>query len=339
MSYQEVVSNEPGARSDEHPGAVVGQWTDPVPVPAPVPGKSAHAGTEVVLLVEDLAKTFRSGFLRRKQRGIAGVSFSVSRGSVFALLGHNGAGKTTTISCILDLVHADSGKVEIFGRNHREPSARAEIGYLPERPYFFEHLTGRELLEFYSGLLDVPAGLKRDRIESALEVTGMAGAADRRLRKYSKGMLQRIGLAQTLLGDPELLVLDEPMSGLDPIGRREVRELLLKLKARGKTIILSSHIVPDVEMLADSVGILREGKLVLTRNLDDGNEGTSYKVKLLDTGAGTRARVVTAQNVDALREVLDRCHADGIPVVGVEVRRSGLEDIFMAAHGAAEVTK
>ena len=294
----------------------------------------------MVLKVRGLGKTFRSGFLRRPQRGIADVSFDVAKGKVFAILGHNGAGKTTTINCILDLIHADTGTVEIFGTDHRNQSSRAKLGYLPERPYFFEHLTGKELLRFYASLLGVPTSQVDSSIARVLEQTGMTKASSRRLSKYSKGMLQRIGLAQALLGDPQLLILDEPMSGLDPMGRREVRELLLDLKSQGKTIILSSHIVPDVEMLADSFGVLREGALVMNQELAAGASGASYEIKLgSQAGADSRAatKTVKADSVEALRETLDRCHVDGVPVVSVETQRSNLEDLFLEAHSAPEV--
>ena len=332
LSFQDVVSNGPADNGNGQTAACVGQWPESVTETIPEPKNGQAGQVPEALQVRNLSKTFRSGFLRRQERGISEVSFSVTQGTVFALLGHNGAGKTTTINCILDLVHAGSGKVEILGVDHRDPKARTQVGFLPERPYFFEHLTGLELLGFYADLLGIAGDQKDSSINSVLERTGMTNAAGRRLRKYSKGMLQRIGLAQALLGDPQLLILDEPMSGLDPMGRREVRELLLELKAQGKTIILSSHIVPDVEMLADSIGILREGSLVMTRKLDEMTRGESYEVRLQDTSARNGTRTLTVENVGALRELLDRCHADGIPVAAVETHRSGLEDLFLEAH-------
>jgi len=241
------------------------------------------------LRVADLCKTFRSGFARRRLRGIEGVSFTVGRGEVFALLGHNGAGKTTTISCLLDLVRPDRGEVSLLGHPHRDRQARARVGYLPERPYFFDYLTGRELLEFYADLLDVPRRERRDRVDQVLRQVDMLPDAGRRLNKYSKGMLQRLGLAQALLGDPELLILDEPMSGLDPMGRREVRTLLQDLKRQGRTILLSSHIVPDVEQLADAVGILREGRLVLNERLGNLADACTYRVRAAANVAQARA--------------------------------------------------
>ena len=298
--------------------------------------RTAPPVTRTALSVRGLGKTFRSGFLRRREGGVRNISFTVPEGSVFALLGHNGAGKTTTINSILDLIHPDSGSVEIFGVDHRRQEARRQVGYLPERPYFFEHLTGRELLSLYADLLDVPSATKRQAMDEALERTGMAPFAGRKLRKYSKGMLQRVGLAQALLGDPRLLILDEPMSGLDPMGRREVRHLLQDLKSQGKTIILSSHIVPDVEMLADTVGILRQGELVHVGSLAAAGAGGAYQVRLRERNAAGRIQILTAPDVDALREILSRCHADEAEVVGVEACGSTLEDLFVQAHVAGE---
>lgn len=293
------------------------------------------------LAVHDLRKSFRSGFLKRRIRGIEGVSFSVPQGSVFALVGHNGAGKTTTINCILDLVHADGGKISIMGQDHRDPASRKPVGYLPERPYFFEHLTGRELLKFYARLLGMPKDEQAAQIDEVLEMVGMTAFAGRRLGKFSKGMLQRIGLAQAILGDPDLLILDEPMSGLDPIGRREVRGLLMDLKRAGKTIILSSHIVPDVEMIADTVGILKNGHLASVKDLNELNHGFSYtgdlalgrlepewlpaNRRVLEDG---RVRV-QVDGVDELRTLLNECHRSAVTLVSLETHRSCLEELFM----------
>jgi ABC-2 type transport system ATP-binding protein len=303
-----------------------------------------RAPASVVLEVENLTKSFRSGFLRRKLPGVEGVSFKVDQGSVFALIGHNGAGKTTTINCILDLVHADDGKISILGRDHRDPAARTRIGYLPERPYFFEHLSGRELLNFYSSLLDIPTEGRADRIAEVLDLVGMTAFAGRRLKKFSKGMLQRIGLAQAILGDPDILILDEPMSGLDPLGRRQIRELLMDLKRAGKTIILSSHIVQDVEIVADTVGVLKQGSLVDIRDLTELSRGFSYTGDLaleatapdwLPPGCQDlrdgRVRV-PIESVEEMRTLLNNCHRDGITVVSLAAHRSCLEEMFMAIN-------
>jgi ABC-2 type transport system ATP-binding protein len=330
--------NEGGGRT-----GLAAQIGSVAPDKAPSPLKRP-APTRVVLEVVNLTKSFRSGFLRRRLPGIEGVSFKVTQGSVFALIGHNGAGKTTTINCILDLVHADDGKISIMGRDHRDPASRTRVGYLPERPYFFEHLSGRELLNFYANLLDIPLGRRDDRIAKVLDLVGMTAFAGRRLKKFSKGMLQRIGLAQAILGDPELLILDEPMSGLDPLGRREIRELLVDLKRAGKTIILSSHIVQDVEMIADTVGVLKQGQLVALRDLTELTRGFSYTGDLALRNAAPRwlppgcqdlkdGRIrVPIEGVEEMRNLLNNCHRDGITVVSLAANRSCLEEMFMAIN-------
>ena len=332
---------EPGAETARPDSPVVAD-----PRNDPGSGPRRPTGVESVLEVRDLKKNFRSGYLKRRIRGIEGVSFSVNRGSVFAIIGHNGAGKTTTINCILDLVHPDGGQVTMLGHDHRDPASRARVGYLPERPYFFEHLTGRELLRFYARLLGLPSSKQAARIDEVLDMVKMTEFAGRRLKKFSKGMLQRIGLAQAILGDPEILILDEPMSGLDPIGRREVRELLMDLKRAGKTIILSSHIVPDVEMIADQVAIMNRGSLAAVKDLTDLDEGFSYTGEIhveqgrpdwlrgscRDLGGGRLQ--VQVGTVDELREMLNRCHREMVPVVSLETHRSCLEEMFMEINGA-----
>ncbi len=291
-----------------------------------------RSGYGEALRVIDLNKSFRSGFLRKAIRGINGVSFTVNKGEVFALLGHNGAGKTTTINCILDLVHAQSGQIEIFGTPNTHIKSRAKVGYLPERPYFFEHLSGRELLVFYAKLLSIPKSEIQTQVDSVLAKTKMCAAANGPLRKYSKGMLQRIGLAQTLLGNPDLLILDEPMSGLDPVGRREVRQLLQELKAEGKTIILSSHIVPDVEMLADRVGIMCEGNLVEVCEMTSLTNQSSYDIRIADISSPQGHRIERVDDVVHLAKKLDQLAKAGQKVLVVETRCSGLEDLFMKVH-------
>ena len=321
-----MVTNEPGSATPDY---TQGRDTES-PLPEPNIVKGAESLQADALRVVDLTKSFRSGFLRRSIRGIEGVSFTVPRGCLFALLGHNGAGKTTTINCILDLVHPDRGEVSILDRPHGDLAVRGRVGYLPERPYFFEHLTGRELLNFYAKLLGVEARQRNRRIDSLVARLGIESYVGRRLKKYSKGMLQRIGIAQALLGDPELLILDEPMSGLDPIGRREIRELLLEMKDQGKTIILSSHIVPDIEQVADTVGILRDGRLVLTRDLADLGCDSAFEI-LLDGN-----EVMKADDPRELRELLAAMEQSERTINQIRTCNSGLEDLYMSAHGRTE---
>jgi ABC-2 type transport system ATP-binding protein len=335
LSFQKVVINEPAGAGPDFPGQVMDMAQGDRSA-APESG-SAQTNPSLAqgeaLRVLDLTKSFRSGLLRRPIRGIEGISFTVPRGTLFALLGHNGAGKTTTINCILDLVHPTRGQVNILGRPHGDRLVRSKVGYLPERPYFFEHLTGTELLHFYAKLVGVPAKDRTRHVDGLVEKLAIGAYVGRRLKKYSKGMLQRIGIAQALLGDPELLILDEPMSGLDPMGRREVRELLFELKEKGKTIILSSHIVPDVEQVADTVAILRDGQLVQTSALSDLGGTPSFEISV--EGGPT----VAASNPASLREALDKLSADGRSVSNVQTHRTGLEDLYLAAHGRQEVVR
>ncbi|MCP4606801.1 MAG: ABC transporter ATP-binding protein [Proteobacteria bacterium] len=222
-----------------------------------------------VLEIEDLHKTFYLGFFRKRIEAVRGVSFSVKKGEIFGLLGPNGAGKTTLIKSMMGLISPSQGAVRIFGRNGNRPKARTGTGYLPENPYFHEYLTPRELLEFYGRL----CGLTRAEIlkcrDDLIEQVGLKEAAKRPLRKFSKGMLQRIGLAQALLGKPKFLVLDEPMSGLDPIGRKFVADLIQDLNDQGTTIMFSSHILSDVERLCHRVVILNKGLKVAEGSLED----------------------------------------------------------------------
>jgi ABC-2 type transport system ATP-binding protein len=222
-----------------------------------------------VLKVDNLHKTFRVGFLRRRVEAVRGVSFEVQAGEIFGLLGPNGAGKTTVIKSLMGLIFPTRGTIEILGQHAQKPAARQTVGYLPENPYFHEYLTAKELLEF-SGQL---AGLSSEEIErerdQLIEQVGLTDAAKRPLRKFSKGMLQRIGLAQALLGKPQFLVLDEPMSGLDPIGRKLVADLIKKRNEQGTTIMFSSHILSDVERLCHRVAILNKGVKVAEGRLDE----------------------------------------------------------------------
>ncbi|MFT5232146.1 MAG: ABC-2 type transport system ATP-binding protein [Candidatus Krumholzibacteriia bacterium] len=354
LIFHTVAINKPDADTYPHGGGSVAVPQEEAMVTVrKTPSRSAVPALSVI----DLQKSFRSGILKRKIRGIEGVSFTVVPGEVFAIIGHNGAGKTTTINCILDLIHPDGGEVRLMGLDHRKRESRTKVGYLPERPYFFEHLNGIELLAFYAELLGVPASSRQSRIDHVLARTGMTEFATRRLKKYSKGMLQRIGIAQTLLGEPDILILDEPMSGLDPMGRREIRELLLELKAEGKTIILSSHIVSDVELVADTVGIMQSGKMIAVHDLHSMQHDSSYHVVLSCRtnnprnlnlprwaesrlqNSGREMMTVDADSIDQLRELLGACHAENIEVKVVESRRTGLEDMYIASNctNSAEV--
>jgi ABC-2 type transport system ATP-binding protein len=223
----------------------------------------------VVLKTEGLAKEYRSGFWLTRVRVLHDLNLEVCEGEIFGYLGPNGAGKTTTLKLLMGLIHPTAGRAWILGRDVSDVAVKAKVGFLPENPSFYDYLTGREFLHFYGELFGIPYRERVKRIEELLDKVGLAKAGGLQLRKYSKGMLQRIGLAQALINDPQVVVLDEPMSGLDPVGRKEVRDLILDLKSRGKTVFFSTHIVPDVEMICDRVGIIVAGQLIRVGPLED----------------------------------------------------------------------
>ncbi|MFK7984723.1 MAG: ABC transporter ATP-binding protein [Sandaracinaceae bacterium] len=217
--------------------------------------------SDSVLRVKGLEKTFRIGFLRKKVPAVCGIDFEVRRGEVFGLLGPNGAGKTSTIKMVLRLIFQDRGSIALFDQDDPGRAVMARVGYMPENPYIYQYLRPMEFLDLCGRLAGMDGPSRRKRSAELVERVGLGHATDRPIGKFSKGMMQRIGIAQALLHDPELLVLDEPMSGLDPIGRKEVRDLVLEQRAEGKTILFTSHILSDVEMLCDRVGIMQRGKM------------------------------------------------------------------------------
>lgn len=213
------------------------------------------------LQINRLTKAYQRGWSRKRFLAVDSLSLEVCKGEIFGFLGHNGSGKTTTIKMILGLVHPTEGTVSILGRDSREIGVKRSVGYLPESPYFYDYLTAEEFLRFYGRLFNMQGSQLACKIDSLLELVGLKDARQVPLRKFSKGMLQRAGIAQALINDPALVILDEPMSGLDPIGRRDVRDIILQLKEQGKTVFFSSHILPDVEMICDRVSILVKGQL------------------------------------------------------------------------------
>ncbi len=222
-----------------------------------------------VLELEGISKSYRTHLSLRKYWILRDLSFSVEAGEIFGFIGNNGAGKTTAIKLSLGLIFPDSGSIRLFGKDAGDPGARARVGFLPENPYFYDYLTGAEFLDFIARLFGQAADERRRRVSDLLERVGLGNRGGRQLRHYSKGMLQRIGLAQALINDPELVILDEPMSGLDPIGRREVRDLILDLKARGRTVFFSTHILSDTEMICDRVGLLVRGRMKALGRVED----------------------------------------------------------------------
>ncbi len=222
-----------------------------------------------VLELADVRKSFRPGFIPKKREVLTGVSFTVAAGEIFGYLGPNGAGKTTTIKCVLGLVFPDAGTVSLFGRSPLNPRSKDRLGFLPENPYFYNHLSGREFLDFYAQLSRVDKTERAGRIDRLLRLVGLERAAEQALRKYSRGMLQRIGLAQALINEPEFVILDEPLGGLDPLGRKEIRDIILGLRAAGRTVLFTSHILQDIEMICDRVAIIVGGRILSQGRLSD----------------------------------------------------------------------
>lgn len=236
-----------------------------------------------VVQTHELTKVYRTGFwLNQKITSLKNCTLAVYKGETFGLLGPNGAGKTTLLKTLLGIVRPSSGRALLLGKSVGDRAVKQRIGYLPENPYFYDFLTGWEFLQFAAGLFEIPPSVQRQRIPHLLELVGLDQSAARKkqLRQYSKGMLQRVGMAQALINDPELVFLDEPMSGLDPIGRRQIREIISSLKSQGKTIFFNSHILAEVEKICDRVAILSQGELICVGSLDE-LLGTSdaYQVK------------------------------------------------------------
>lgn len=298
----------------------------------------------MILRTEGLTKTFDVGlWKRRRVQAVDDLTLTVEEGEIFGFVGPNGAGKTTTIKMLMGLIQPTRGRAWIFDAPIPSKRSKARIGYLPEHPAWYEFLTGREALLFFAKLAEVPAGDRERRCGELLALVGLSDAADRQIRKYSKGMQQRLGIAQALVGDPAFVVLDEPMSGLDPIGRREVRDLIVELKRRGKTVFFSTHILPDVEMLCDRVGVIIGGKLRDVGKLDALLSARITDVEVTFAGAGGSGPFAGAERRAADGERItwrfpDEAAADaavravlaaGGRVVALNAHRETLEDFFL----------
>ena len=308
--------------------------------------------TELAIELRDLSKIYRTPFQRRRIPAVKRVSLSVQQGEVFGFLGPNGAGKTTTIRILMGLIAATTGEARIFG--HRIPSreARSRLGFLPEAPYFYDYLTVTQLLDLTGRLFRQNRKQRKSRTEQLLALVGLEHARNTRLKKYSKGMLQRAGIAQALMNDPDLVVFDEPMSGLDPIGRKEVRDIIHSLADQGKTVFFSSHILADVEMICDHVAIVVGGEIhdmgPLSQLVDKHARGTDVSVQLLDTTQSSDQEVLAKlppwghsarikgdelslrlpAGVD-LDVVLDHLRQIGCKLLSVVPRHETLEELFI----------
>jgi ABC-2 type transport system ATP-binding protein len=302
---------------------------------------------DVVLRADALGKTFRLGFFRRRIEAVRNVSFEVRRGEIFGFLGPNGAGKTTTLKMLMGLIFPSTGRAEVLGLPVPTISAKRRLGYLPESPYFYDYLTPEEFLDFIGALCALPRAERRARAQRLITRVGLDHARVRPLRKFSKGMLQRIGIAQALMGDPELVILDEPMTGLDPLGRKEVRDLMLELRKEGKTVVFSTHILPDVEMTCDRVAIVIGGVLrsvgplgdllsarllsteVVLREPPQGLTGLALPAGARRHVAGDRGVGVELPEQADVDAFLRTALAAGASILSVSPRRESLEDLFV----------
>jgi ABC-2 type transport system ATP-binding protein len=295
--------------------------------------------------IQALEKTYSVGFWRKRpKRALLPLTLRVEVGEVFGFLGPNGAGKTTTLKMLMGLIAPTAGTARILGREIDDPEVKAQIGFLPEQPYFYDYLTARELLEYYGQLSGVAAKGRSQKVKEMLERVGLREAADVQLRKFSKGMLQRVGLAQSILHDPKVVFFDEPMSGLDPMGRREVRDLMEQLKHEGKTVFFSTHILSDAEALCDRVAIIHLGELRKVGAIADLTSNVQGKVEIIWHGTGTpqglkalgaefhvsgeTVRAVLAESAqDAALEAMRR---ERLRLISVTPVRVSLEDYFVA---------
>ena len=300
-----------------------------------------------------LEKTYRVGFWRKRpKRALHPLHLTVEDGEVFGFLGPNGAGKTTTLKLLMGLVFPSSGSARILGHEWTDPQVKAQIGFLPEQPYFYDHLTAHELLEYYGQLSGVPAKERKRRVEEVLQRVGLRDIRGLQLRKFSKGMLQRVGIGQAILHDPKLVFFDEPMSGLDPMGRREVRDLMEQLKNEGKTVFFSTHILSDAEALCDRVAIIHRGELRGVGRVADLTSTVQGKVEVVWQGTvippsmkalgaechvtGDTVRAVIAESqqdaaIDALRRERQR-------LIAITPVRTSLEAYFVEKLQHAETT-
>ncbi len=313
-----------------------------------------------VLHVEGLRKSFgvvelerllalKPSEMFRTVEAVQNVGFTVQRGEVYGFLGPNGAGKTTTIKVCMDLIKATEGTVRVFGCDPRNRKAKQRVGYLPEHPYFYDYLKPQEILDFFGRVFGIDRETRKKRIDALLDRVGLSDARNRPLRKFSKGMLQRLGIAQALINEPDLLVLDEPLSGLDPMGRKEIRDIIIEQRDRGATIFFSSHILSDIEHLCDRVAIIHHGNVVSEGPLEElllsekrqtelliraepvqiDSVLSTLGVKAVRLGASSRIVIDTGR----VREAIESVHTAGGTIEQVQPHRDSLEDLFVRATG------
>lgn len=296
--------------------------------------------------IQGLSKDYTVGFWKKQRRpALRPLNLTVATGETFGFLGPNGAGKTTTLKLLMGIIFPTSGSATILGKDFHDPEIKRKIGFLPEQPYFYDYLSAPELLDYYARLSGVAANARKQRIGESLGRVGLSDVGNKQLRKFSKGMLQRVGIAQAIIHDPEVVFLDEPMSGLDPAGRREVRELIQSLKDEGKTVFFSTHILSDAEALCDRVGIIYKGELRGVGVVNDFRSSVAEKTEVIWLGAHAVAAVnglmsdaritgdavratVQSANLDRALEALRGQRAQLISVTPIH---RTLEDYFLAS--------
>ncbi len=312
-----------------------------------------NSETIPVVSIHGLTKDYETGFWKKKKvRALDGVSFTVKPGHIFGFLGGNGAGKTTTIKMLMGLIFPTSGTATILGKDINDVAMHQEIGYCPENPYFYDYLTPLELLDYFGSLFGLSAQVRTSRAKDLLTLVGLEEKAwSRQMRKFSKGMLQRVGLAQSLINDPKVVFMDEPMSGLDPIGRREVREMIASLRDQGKTVMMSTHILGDVEALCDEVAILKNGKLAASGNLYEllaqNETSRSYEITLggislekMIAELGSDKAIEISQKASGITIVVPEGEVEAVIRTSLQMKaklqsvvpvKESLEDLFLAS--------
>ncbi|MBM3726804.1 MAG: ABC transporter ATP-binding protein [Acidobacteria bacterium] len=310
--------------------------------------------SQYAIQTEELSKVFYHRWSGREVRAVDGISLTVRRGTTFGLLGPNGAGKTTFVKMLLSATHPTAGRARIFGRDVSDPEARGPVGYLPENHRFPTYFTGEGMLDFYAALSGVSAARRRQLIPELLESVGLDRWGGVRLGKYSKGMLQRVGLAQALIHAPELLILDEPSDGVDPVGRRQIRDILQQLESRGTTIFINSHLLVEVELFCREVAIINRGRLALTGEVRQLTAGKGYRLAAVSPADALREELTRrAQSVagfngsaeflfatrEDLNAAIDIIRQSGCEVESVTPTTNTLEDVFMQTVGAAANAK
>jgi len=304
--------------------------------------------------IKDLSKSYAVGFWKKKLRpALQGLNLSVEAGETFGFLGPNGAGKTTTLKLLMGIIFPTAGSATILGSHFLDPEVRKKTGFLPEQPYFYDYLSAPELLDYYAALSGVPRAERARRIGPMLERVGLGDVGNKQLRKFSKGMLQRVGIAQAIIHDPEVVFLDEPMSGLDPLGRHEVRELIQGLKDEGKTIFFSTHILSDAEALCDRVAVIHKGELRGVGVVNDLRSSAAGKSEVIWEGAGALPAVrsllaeshVTGESVRGtvqsadLDRLLEQLRQQRARLISVTPLHGTLEDYFLARTADQETVK